>query len=105
MLSLQRIYTDDFDSQPPEEQAPRNVALELKGVGKGYGAGARRTEVLNGINLRIEEGGFVAVVGFSGSGKTTLISLMAGLIEADTGELRCNGRPIEGPGPDRGVVF
>ncbi|WP_077729536.1 ABC transporter ATP-binding protein [Methylocaldum sp. 14B] len=105
MLSLQRIYTDDFDNQPPEEQAPRNVALELKGVGKGYGTGARRTEVLNDINLRIEEGEFVAIVGFSGSGKTTLISLMAGLIEADAGELLCNGRPIEGPGPDRGVVF
>lgn len=105
MLSLQRIYTDDFDSRPPEEQAPRTVALELKGVGKGYGAGARRTEVLNDINLRIEEEEFVAIVGFSGSGKTTLISLMAGLIEADTGELLCNGKPIEGPGPDRGVVF
>ncbi|MGX2030943.1 ABC transporter ATP-binding protein [Methylocaldum gracile] len=105
MLSLQRIYTDDFDSQPPEEPAPRTVALELKGVGKGYGTGARRTEVLNDINLRIVEGEFVAIVGFSGSGKTTLISLMAGLIEADAGELLCNGRPIEGPGPDRGVVF
>jgi nitrate/nitrite transport system ATP-binding protein len=105
MLSLQRIYTDDFDSQPPEEPAPRTVALELKGVGKGYGTGARRTEVLNDINLRIVEGEFVAIVGFSGSGKTTLISLMAGLIEADAGELLCNGKTIEGPGPDRGVVF
>ncbi|WP_434130374.1 ABC transporter ATP-binding protein [Methylocaldum sp. GT1BB] len=105
MLSLQRIHTDDFESQPPEEQAPRNVALELKGVGKGYGTGARRTEVLNDINLRIEEGEFVAIVGFSGSGKTTLISLMAGLLDADVGELWCNGKTIEGPGPDRGVVF
>lgn len=105
MLSLQRIYTDDFDSQPPEEPAPRTVALELKGVGKGYGTGARRTEVLNDINLRIVEGEFVAIVGFSGSGKTTLISLMAGLLDADVGDLLCNGKTIEGPGPDRGVVF
>jgi ABC-type nitrate/sulfonate/bicarbonate transport system ATPase subunit len=48
--------------------------LELKNVGKGYGAGAARREVLSGVNLSIEDGEFVAIVGFSGSGKTTLVS-------------------------------
>jgi len=79
--------------------------LELEGVGKSYGTGAQRTEVLKDINLRIREGEFVAIVGFSGSGKTTLISLMAGLLRADAGKVLRNGQPIDGPGPDRGVVF
>jgi len=60
---------------------------------------------LKNINLDIEAGEFIAIVGFSGSGKTTLISTIAGLIEADSGELLKQGRPIKGPGPDRCVVF
>jgi nitrate/nitrite transport system ATP-binding protein len=81
------------------------TCLELKGVSKSYGTGAQRTEVLKDINLQIKEGEFVAIVGFSGSGKTTLISLMAGLLQADEGAVLRNGKPIDGPGPDRGVVF
>jgi nitrate/nitrite transport system ATP-binding protein len=83
----------------------RALSLEFKGVTKSYGAGAQRSVVLNDINLRIREGEFVAIVGFSGSGKSTLISLIAGLQQADEGEVLCNGRSIDGPGPDRGVVF
>jgi len=80
-------------------------SLEFKGVTKSYGAGAQRTIVLNDINLRINEGEFVAIVGFSGSGKSTLISLIAGLQQADAGEVLIRGKTIDGPGPDRGVVF
>lgn len=79
--------------------------LELRNVSKWYGEGTNRTEVLKNINLTIEEGEFNAIVGFTGSGKTTLISLIAGLIEPDEGEVLLNGQKITGPGPDRGVVF
>ena len=79
--------------------------LELRNVSKWYGTGTNRTEVLKNINLTIEEGEFIAIVGFTGSGKTTLISLIAGLIEPDEGEVLLNGEKIMGPGPDRGVVF
>ena len=79
--------------------------LELKNVCKSYGEGAAKTEVLKDINLAIEEGEFVAIVGFSGSGKTTLISTIAGLVQADEGEVLLKGEPITGPGPDRGLVF
>ncbi|TAL07814.1 MAG: ATP-binding cassette domain-containing protein, partial [Porticoccaceae bacterium] len=79
--------------------------LSLDAVSKSYGADANRTAVLKDINLQIREGEFVAIVGFSGSGKTTLISAIAGLIQPDSGSIRLNGKIIEGPGPDRGIVF
>jgi nitrate/nitrite transport system ATP-binding protein len=60
---------------------------------------------LNDINLSIERGEFVAIVGYSGSGKTTLISMIAGLQKPDHGTVRLNDLDITEPGPDRGVVF
>lgn len=79
--------------------------LQLKNVSKGYGHGEDRTHVLKNISLDVREGEFLAIVGFSGSGKTTLISLMAGLIQPDEGEVLFRGKPVKEPGPERGVVF
>jgi nitrate/nitrite transport system ATP-binding protein len=79
--------------------------LELKSVAKGYGQGADRTQVLSDIDLKVETGEFVALVGYSGAGKTTLVSLIAGLLAPDTGSVLFNGKPVSGPGPDRGIVF
>ena len=79
--------------------------LEINGLSKSYGNGVHSTSVLKEINLKIREGEFVAIVGFSGSGKTTLVSLIAGLIEPDQGQVMLKGKPVAGPGPDRGVVF
>lgn len=75
--------------------------LELKGVSKNFG----KTRVLREIDLSIEKGEFVAIVGFSGSGKTTLISLIAGLITPDSGSITLNDLEVTAPGPDRGIVF
>lgn len=79
--------------------------LEISGVSKSYGENATRTDVLDDINLKVEEGEFIAVVGFSGTGKTTLISLLAGLIEPDKGGIIFKNKEIDGPHQDRGVVF
>jgi nitrate/nitrite transport system ATP-binding protein len=86
--------------------------LEIKGVNKSFARaqryspeGSGRLPVLRDINLAINENQFVCIVGRSGSGKTTLISLIAGLVEPDVGEILLEGKPITGPGPDRGVVF
>ena len=75
--------------------------LELSNVSKSFGSSC----VLKDVNLSIAKGEFVAIVGFSGAGKTTLISLIAGLLKADTGTVMLGGQPVTGPGPDRGIVF
>ncbi|MGC3967879.1 MAG: ABC transporter ATP-binding protein [Pirellulales bacterium] len=79
--------------------------LQIQDVSKSYGTGRGRVEVLRDVSLSIREGEFVAVVGFSGSGKTTLLSMMAGLVMPDAGTLTSEGRPITGPGPQRGIMF
>ncbi|MCV0437034.1 MAG: nitrate ABC transporter ATP-binding protein [Hydrogenophaga sp.] len=106
-LALKTRLMDETDvpAAPVLAAVPAAAALELRGVSKSYGLGAQRSAVLKNLNLRVEEGEFVAIVGFSGSGKTTLISLLAGLISADEGQVLKGGQAITGPGPDRGIVF
>ena len=53
--------------------------LSFDNVSKSYGSGTARTEVLKGIDLAVEEGEFLVILGFSGTGKTTLINMMCGL--------------------------
>jgi nitrate/nitrite transport system ATP-binding protein len=86
--------------------------LELKSVSKTYQRSGKPQAgvsgvlpVLRDINLSIRENEFVCIVGRSGAGKTTLISLIAGLLTPDEGSILLEGKPIEGPGPDRGVIF
>jgi nitrate/nitrite transport system ATP-binding protein len=79
--------------------------LELKNVAKSYTANGARMDVLKDINLQIEKGEFVAIVGYSGAGKTTLISMVAGLIKPDSGTITLNDLEVTEPGPDRGIVF
>src|SRR6266436_7912046 len=84
----------------------RTVAfLQLRDVRKSYATPRGPHLVLQGIDLDVAEGEFIAIVGYSGSGKTTLISLIAGLLTPDDGEICLAGAPITGPGPDRGIVF
>jgi nitrate/nitrite transport system ATP-binding protein len=62
-------------------------------------------EALRNIDLSIEQGEFVSIIGHSGCGKSTVLNLIAGLLEPTSGLLFCAGREIAGPGPERAVVF
>lgn len=62
-------------------------------------------DALEGINLEIKDGEFVCLVGHSGCGKSTMLSLIAGLAHPTSGEVLIDGKPVEGPGPDRSIVF
>ncbi|CUH77155.1 Bicarbonate transport ATP-binding protein CmpD [Tritonibacter multivorans] len=79
--------------------------LEFNNVSKSFGEGTNRTDVLKNINLSVEEGEFLVLLGFSGTGKTTLINLMAGLEMPTKGSVTYRGKDITGPGPERGVIF
>jgi NitT/TauT family transport system ATP-binding protein len=81
--------------------------LTLRNLSKTYFdpyAGAHVTAVRD-VSFDVKQGEFVSVVGPSGCGKTTILNLIAGFIPATGGEVLLDGRPISGPGPDRGVVF
>ena len=104
-IKLKVVAINTTTEKPMPSNDPYLPLVELKNVCKAYGEGKDKTSILNNINLTVREGEFIAIVGFSGSGKTTLISTIAGLIQADSGDVLKQGKPITAPGPDRGVVF
>jgi NitT/TauT family transport system ATP-binding protein len=82
-------------------------SLEIRNLQKTYFdpyAGTKVTAVQD-VSLTIGEGEFVSVVGPSGCGKTTILNMVAGFLPVTGGEIRVGGRPVKGPGADRGVVF
>ncbi len=79
--------------------------IELRRVSKTFTTSRGCTAALAGLDLEVARGELLCLVGPSGCGKTTILNLIAGLDRPDAGEMRVAGRPIEGPGPDRGVLF
>ena len=79
--------------------------LEIDNVNIGFGPQDNRYEVLSNVNLSVKENEFIAVVGFSGAGKSTLISLLAGLLQPYSGQIRLAGEVIKNPSPRLGIMF
>jgi nitrate/nitrite transport system ATP-binding protein len=79
--------------------------LELKSVSKSFGRAHELHNVLRDVDLTVQEGDFVSIIGYSGSGKSTLINLIAGLLKPSAGSAMMDGKTIDGPGPERGIVF
>jgi NitT/TauT family transport system ATP-binding protein len=101
----------DYLIQAPEVRArferirEREVILEVKDLGKIYESPQGQTTALRHIDFKVHRREFVCVIGPSGCGKSTLIRILAGLESHTSGEVLLDGKPVDGPGPDRGMVF
>src|SRR4051794_32014587 len=96
-----KASTVDAQSTPAKPSAK----VEFRGVCKAFGTGSDSTNVLNDVNLRVQQGEFICVLGESGCGKSTLLHMIAGFQFPSGGEVLVDGGPVEGPGYTRGVVF
>ena len=79
--------------------------LSIQNVNKSFTVDGQKVDVLKDINLEVQEGGFIAIVGHSGCGKSTLLKIIAGLEKNDTGLVTVDGKEVNGPGMDRGMIF
>ncbi len=85
--------------------AARDVILETRDLGKTYASAQGGVTALRGVNLKVHRREFMCVIGPSGCGKSTLIRMLAGLEPHTGGQILLDGRPVTGPGRDRGMVF
>jgi NitT/TauT family transport system ATP-binding protein len=79
--------------------------LVVDNVSKVFATRRKETVALDGVDLHVDDGELVCLVGVSGCGKSTLLSIIGGLDVATTGEVRLEGDTVIGPGADRGMVF
>ena len=82
-----------------------NSYLELSDVGIEFPTDNGPFCALKGVNIKIDEGDFVSIIGHSGCGKSTVLNIVAGLYDATYGGVILEGKEVKGPGPDRAVVF
>jgi ABC-type nitrate/sulfonate/bicarbonate transport system ATPase subunit len=92
---------------PSVNPSHRPSRIVIRALRKRFTDISRGQEIvaLDGIDLDIADDEFLTILGPSGCGKTTLLNIVAGFEQASGGDLRLDGEPIRGPGPDRGVVF
>jgi len=89
----------------PVAQAGRDAKLRVSGIGKTFHRRDGSLLVLDDISFDVHAGEFFAIVGPSGCGKTTFLRIVQGLDQPTAGQVLLSGRPLSGPGPDRGFVF
>lgn len=83
----------------------RPVILDVKGLNKYYESAQGSVTALRDVSFKVHRREFICVIGPSGCGKSTLIRILAGLESYSSGQVLLDGKPVVGPGPDRGMVF
>ena len=79
--------------------------LEISQVGIEFPTDGEPFRALQNVNLSIQKGEFISLIGHSGCGKSTVLNIIAGLYQASEGGIILEGREVDEPGPDRAVVF
>src|SRR5579864_2045300 len=109
MLNPQPIPSYLIQSEAVRERfdrlKSREVILEVRDLDKRFESAQGECTALNGINFKTHRREFVCVIGPSGCGKSTMIRILAGLERQTSGSVLLDGKPVEGPGADRGMVF
>jgi len=94
-----------LDTQPMVALPSFPVRLRFENVHVDFPTANGPMRVVDGIDLDIRQGEFVSIIGPSGCGKTTLLNIVGGFVKPTRGRVLLDDVPIEGPGPDRGVIF
>jgi NitT/TauT family transport system ATP-binding protein len=108
---LTSLKLPDYHKQDPQVEArfrriqERPVVLSVRKLKKAFGPASHQHIVFDNVSLDIHRREFVSIIGPSGCGKSTFIRIVAGLDEASGGKMLLDGKPVTGPGPDRGMVF
>jgi len=108
MLNRPLSFSDTQTLSTPQAVATgtnREPFLTIENVSKVYPTKKGPFTVLDGVNLTVQEGEFICVIGHSGCGKSTLLNMVSGFAFPTDGEVRVQGKRITKPGPDRMVVF
>ena len=87
------------------KQTRQTSQIVIRGLDQVFDSAGARVTALRDINLDVAAGEFVCLLGPSGCGKSTLLNAIAGFVAPSAGEVVVDGRPVVGPGPDRGMVF
>jgi len=94
---MQMAPTNSVDARPAK--------LVIEGVSKWFTPKSNVVQALDNVSLAVAEGEFICLLGPSGCGKSTLLNMIAGLTKPDQGRLLADGKPVEGPGRERLVMF
>src|ERR1700689_3748392 len=100
------IWTEKMNTPTPTAMEPPPPVAQLRAVNKSYTiAGGHELKVLDNIDLAVNQGEFLALLGQSGSGKSTILRCLTGLIEPTSGRALANGKALTGINRDASVVF
>ena len=86
-------------------KGPARGHIDLRDIRVSFMQNGAALDAVSGVTLDVEPGEFVSVVGPSGCGKSTLLNIVAGFLKPSAGKAMVDGKPIDGPGSERGVVF
>ncbi|UFH55050.1 ABC transporter ATP-binding protein [Spirosoma sp. KNUC1025] len=98
LVDTQKTLVAALDTRP--------VSIDVKDVTITFSSrGKDRFTAVKNIDLTIKQGEIVSIIGHSGCGKSTLMNSISGMVKPSSGEVIVNGKQVNGPGPDRGIVF